>query len=84
MPKTIVENKFDIEDEVELILDNEYRLELQEQVNNEISEELKTRNMVNTFTDMRAYLERNGLDTELFINIDINTINDMISTLTSS
>lgn len=67
-----------IDEEEELRLDQEFKKQLEEETNATLDEDIKIRNMVNTFSDIRAYLENNALNTELFKDINTNTINNMI------
>ena len=67
-----------IDEEEELRLDQEYKKQIENELNDTFNEDMKIRNMVNTFSDIRSYLEDNALNTELFIDISTNTINNMI------
>ena len=82
MPKNIIDNSIVLDEDDEL--DQQFAQEINAETQYTINEDLRIRNMVNTFTDIRAYLEHNALDTELFINIDQNLIEQMLSILSNS
>ena len=69
------DNLVNIEDNEEL-LDNEFRENNKREVDDVVKEDYKMRGCMNTFSDIRAYLESNGLVDEIFHNISIDFIKD--------
>ena len=69
------DNLVHIEDNEEQ-LDNEFRDIIKKEVDDVVEEDYKMRGCMNTFTDIRSYLERNGLVDQIFNNISIEFIRD--------
>ena len=67
------EDQFDHDEE--LRLDQEYRLELEELVNSRITEDITLKNNIHMFSDMRTYLDRDGIDrNKFFKHLSVNFI----------
>jgi len=69
------ENLSNVDDEDER-LDNEFREQNKLEVDGIIKEDNMIRGSVNTFTDIRSYLERTGLKGEICHNISVEFIKD--------
>jgi hypothetical protein len=70
-----IENLINIDDEEES-LDDEFRIENNIRVENIMKEDSIIRSSVNTFSDIRSYLEKEGLVDELGINLSVDYIKD--------
>jgi hypothetical protein len=81
MSKHTQNSELIFDDEEELRLDQEFQTQLLQEINTEISEELKTRDMVNSYSDIQSYLEKNALNTELFVKVSSDTIDNLIYSL---
>ena len=72
------ENIIDIDEDEEERLDNEFRIENNLMVDSIMKEDSIIRNSVNTFSDIRSYLEKEGLDEELGINLSVEYIKEKL------
>jgi hypothetical protein len=67
------QDQSDADDEVRL--DEEYRLELQRIVNSKVKEDTELKNNIHMFSDMRTYLNRDGIGNDIFFkNLSVNFI----------
>lgn len=76
MTKKPTDNTVDLDEDQELKLDEEFKIEAKQEVNQIMDEDHTLRMSMNTYTDIRVYLDKMCLSDELGINLTIDLIKD--------
>ena len=76
MTKKPTDNTVYLDDDQELKLDEEFKIEAKQEVEQIMDEDHSLRMSMNTYTDIRVYLDKMCLGDELGINLTIDLIRD--------
>lgn len=76
MTKKTTDNTVDIDEDQELKLDEDFKIEVKQETNQIMEEDQTLRMSINTYTDIRVYLDKMCLGDELGINLTIDLIRD--------